>query len=568
MGAGTAGCVLANRLSAAGHGVLIIEAGPDTPPGAVPDDIEDTYPRSYSNPAYMWRDTTADLGPMGRQPFLQARVMGGGSSVMGMIGLRGLPEDYEAWEAMGASGWGWSAVLPAFERIEHDWDRNSPNSPAGMVQLHRLNRLDWPPFSRAVAAELLHRGYPIIDDFNSDFRDGHGSLPLSRTLTKRVSSASAYLGADVRSRRNLTICCDTVVRTLRFSGSRCVGLTIEKDGEIRDIEAGHVILSAGAVYSPTILMRSGIGPPADLMRLGIPIVAALPGVGANLQNHPVLYLATHLRPRGRQPTVLRSHFSTALRFTSRSMSEGRGDMFMLVMNKSSWRGLGYSIAGLGLGLYQPFSRGAITLNSSSPDVPPAISFNFLADERDHSRMVDALEFAIELMHTESVRPLRNEVFVAGYSRIVRRLNRPGRVVDIASRVAGTLLDGPAPMRRLMIRAGAGPPVQLQQLETSKWLRATVNQHTFGMYHVAGTCRMGAPDDAGAVVDPNCEVRGIEGLSVVDASVMPVLIRGNTNLPVQMIAEEAAKRIIRDRPAAIRRDPGISSGPSFVLRPAR
>lgn len=549
VGAGSAGCVLAHRLSARGARVLLVEAGRDTRPGQVPRDIEDTYPRSYSNPEYMWPGLHANLGAAGPAArtvrFDQARVMGGGSSVMGMIALRGLPEDYDAWAAQGATGWAWGDVLPYFRRLEADADCGGAlHGTDGPVAIRRHPASQWPPFCRAVAQAAAARGLPMRHDMNGDFGDGCFPLPLSATSAARVSCASAYLDAATRRRPNLRIECGTHANRLLFDGRRCTGVETVSAGVARVHVAHHVVLAAGAIHSPALLLRSGIGPAGQLRALGLPVVCDLGGVGCNLQNHPIVYLATHLRRAGRQAPALRPHFHSALRFSSRTPGADHGDMLMLVLNKSSWHGLGASIAALGMALYQPFSRGAVTLASPDPRVPPAIAFNFFGDERDRERMLAGLRFAVDLMKDPAVRGLRNELFAVGYSETVRRLNRPGRCNGAVAAVLAAALDGPEPLRHLVLRqAIARGEAAEAEIGSPQWLRETIAQRSSCTFHPAGTCRMGADDDPTAVLDPRCRVRGIAGLSVADASVMPTLVRANTNIPTIMVAEKAADALL-------------------------
>jgi 5-(hydroxymethyl)furfural/furfural oxidase len=217
-------------------------------------------------------------------PFTQARVMGGGSSLMGMVALRGSPDDYSSW---GIPGWSWSDVLSYFRTLEDDRDFSGElHGASGPITIRRHHVRDWPPFCAAVGRATARLGWPMIGDLNGEFGDGYGALPLSSTLSGRVSAASGYLDMSTRSRPNLAIACATVAERLEFSGTQCVGaLAVNEDG-LQRYRAGHTIVCAGALHSPALLMRSGIGPADQLSTLGIPVVSALSGVGSQSSEPP------------------------------------------------------------------------------------------------------------------------------------------------------------------------------------------------------------------------------------------------------------------------------------------
>ena len=552
VGAGSAGCVVANRLSENCATVLVLEAGADTPPGRVPADISDLYPRSYYNGAYMWKGLLADQGGSGsgvKSPFAQARVMGGGSSLMGMVALRGLPADYDNWLEQGAVGWGWSDVLPFFRCLERDRDFDGPlHGRDGRVPVRRHLSEDWPPFSTAVGRAMERAGYRYVSDLNGDFSDGYGPLPISATLSSRASAASSYLDAQTRRRPNLTIHCNTLVQRLDFEADRCVGVSATEGNQLRIYRSNRTILCAGAIQSPALLLRSGVGPSRDLERLGIRVRIDRPGVGRNLQNHPIVYLGAHIKPEARQSASLRAGFSNALRFSS-GLGHA-GDLQLLVLNKSSWHGLGAAVAGLGVCLVQPRSRGCLTLLSPYAHVMPDVRFRMLSEQVDLERLVQGFRQAAELMSDYEVRAFRNEAFVAGYSGVVRRLNAPGMGNAILTNLLARALDGPAIVRSNMLRWGIARGDKTERrLGDSTWARNTVTRRSFATYHPAGTCAMGSPDNADAVVDARGNVIGLRNLRVLDASIMPVIPRANTNLPVMMLAERGCAFISEDDAAS-------------------
>ena len=305
IGAGSAGCVLANRLSAQStRSVLLIEAGRDTAPGHEPADVLDTFASSYYNKAYMWpglkahwrtRETSSET------TFDQGRIMGGGSTVMGQIALRGTPADYDEWARLGAAGWSWREVLPYFRKLETDFDFHGDlHGDSGPIPIRRTPTEQWPPLSRAVDQYASESQTPHITDMNGDFRDGLGSLPMSNTPFRRGSTAMCYLDASVRGRKNLTIITGATVTRFLFDGRRVSGVLATIDNASQNFHGGEIVLCASAIHSPAFLLRAGIGPAAELRALGMDVVADVRGVGRNLQNHPLLFRSESIEAGARR----------------------------------------------------------------------------------------------------------------------------------------------------------------------------------------------------------------------------------------------------------------------------
>ena len=548
VGGGAAGCVMANRLSAhSGVSVLLLEAGADTAPGHEPADILDVYPTSYYNKSYMWpalkahwrtRDTSNATG------FDQARVMGGGSSVMGMVALRGTADDYDEWERLGARGWNWQGVLPYFRQLESDLDfAGDAHDSDGPIPIRRVPRQNWTPLARGADAYAELRQLPFIADMNADFRDGYCSLPMSNSRTRRASTAICYLDASVRQRGNLTILTHANVQHLLLDGRRVTGVRALVDGEEKDFLAREVILCAGALFSPALLMRSGIGPQEHLREHGIEPRADLRGVGRNLMNHPVLFFGAQLRRAARQPDSLRTLQVSCFRLSSGLPGCPATDLCINVQSKSSWNATGRQIANFGPVLWKPFSRGRVSLASRDASHQPLVEFNFLDDERDLRRLMHGFRWVVDFLSSDPVRPLLGRPFPVRFTDRLRRLNRFTKANAVQSRVIAALLNIHPRLSDYALQTLTGGAVDLDALcADENMLAQHVRANVAGTFHVSGTCRMGAPDDRDAVVDPAGRVIGVGGLRVADASVMPVVPRGNTNLPTIMIAEKLAAAI--------------------------
>ena len=262
----------------------------------------DTYPTSYYNPAYFWPELKVHWRLAGNSPltgYSQGRIMGGGSSVMGMVALRGTPDDYAEWESLGAKGWGWNDVLPFFKKLEKDFDYGGElHGDHGPVPVRRVPKEQWPPLSKVLEGFAAERQFPTVMDMNADFRDGYAVVPISNWPNKRASSAICYLDAGVRSRPNLTVIPGATATGIKFDGTKAVGVTAEVAGQAREFSGNEIVVSLGGIHSSAMLMRNGIGPAAHLREHGITVRGDLPGVGANLSNHSLLFIGFHLQARG------------------------------------------------------------------------------------------------------------------------------------------------------------------------------------------------------------------------------------------------------------------------------
>jgi len=522
IGAGSAGCVLANRLSAnTENQILLIEAGKEDKSYTL--DMPAAMLSNLTNNKFNWLFQGEPEPQLNNRVFQHDRgkTLGGSSSINGMVYIRGHAKDFDGWDEMGCEGWSYEDVLPYFIKMEnYDAPGFKDRGNTGPLNVHRPTPAD--EISKAFLKAGEESGYPKTDDINGDLQEGFGVFDSTIYNGKRWSSARAYLD-PIKHKDNITILTETSVVSVEINNKKATGVcTKDKHGDKRTYQANkEIILSAGAVCTPHIMMLSGLGPKKHLQDNHINVVADMPGVGQNLNDHPdfvlkykctkpvSLWPKTKLLPRilagirwfiTHTGMCATNHFDV-IGCVRSDPKIAYPDIQLCVspiaVDDQTWKPLKEHAFQVHVGLMQAFSRGRISLNDKDPFLPPKILVNYLDDERDREAFHNGIRIVRKLMKTSAFKDLcGEEIFPGGDVNSEDEINKK------------------------------------------------INAHVYSQWHLSGTASMGKSDNPNAVVDKDGKVHGIKSLRIVDASIMPRVTNGNTNCPTIMIAEKISDVILR------------------------